>query len=64
MFRDSLNFTRKYIGGQLKLLVFFFVPIVMLRKIQKVESANIQSDYKTSQKRADSSCVFTCSGKV
>ena len=50
---------------KLKLLVFvFFVPVVM-RKVQKVESPNIQSDCETtSKKRTDSSCAFTRSGKV
>ena len=37
IFRDLWNFTTKCIGVKLKLLVFFFVPLVM-RKVQKVES--------------------------
>ena len=49
---------------KLKLLVFFFVPI-MMQKVQTVESINIKSNCKTtSKKRKDSSCVFTHSGKV
>ena len=64
IFRYLLNFTAKYIGGQIKVLVLFFVPLVM-PKVQKVEGIYIQSDFKTaSKKRTDSSCVFTCSGKV
>ena len=36
-----------------------------MQKVQKVESANIKSDFKaTSKKRADSSCVFTRSEKL
>ena len=54
----------KCIKVKLKLLVFFFVPLVM-QKVQKVGSVNIQSDWKTmSKKRADSSCAFTRNGKV
>ena len=65
IFRDLLNVTTKWCtGGKLKLLVLFFVLLVM-RKVQKVESANIQSDWKTKSKiGTDSSCVFTRSGKV
>ena len=64
IFRDLLNFTAKYIGGQIKALVFFFVSLRM-RKVQKVESINIQSDCKTTSKKGtDSSCVFSGSGKV
>ena len=37
IFRNSLNFTTKYTGVKLKLLVFFFVLLAM-RKVQKVES--------------------------
>ena len=49
---------------KLKLLVFFLVPLVM-QKVQKVESVNIQSDWETKRKkRIDLSCVFTHSGKV
>ena len=64
-FRDLWNFTMKCIGVKLKLLVFFFVPLVMW-KAQKVESIYyIQSDCEiTSKKSTDSSCVFTRSGKV
>ena len=44
IFRDLRNFTMKCVGVKLKLLVFFFVPLVM-QKIQKVESIYyIQSD--------------------
>ena len=65
IFRDLWNFTTKCIGVKLKLLVFFFVPLVT-RKAQKVESIYyIQSDCETTSKKStDSSCVFTCSGKV
>ena len=65
IFRDLWNFTMKCIGVKSKLLVFFFVPLVMW-KVQKIESIYyIQSDCKTtSKKRTGSSCVFTCSGKV
>ena len=64
IFRDLLNITMKCIGGQIKAFSFFFVPL-MMRKMQKVESINMQSDCKTtSRKRAESSCVFTQSGKV
>ena len=65
IFRDSWNFTTKCIGVKLKLLVLFFVPLVM-RKVQKVGSIYyIQSDCKTTSKKStDSSCVFTRSGKV
>ena len=35
---------------KLKLLVFSFVPLVM-RKVQKVESVNIQSDCETTSKK-------------
>ena len=36
-----------------------------MQKVQKLESANIQSDCKTtSKKRTNSFCVFTLSGKV
>ena len=62
--RDFLNFTTKCIGGQIKAFVFFSVPLVM-QKVQKMESVNIQSDCKTtSKKRTYSSCVFAHSGKV
>ena len=65
IFRDLCNFTTKCVGVKLKLLVFFFVPLVM-QKIQKVESIYyIQSDCKTTSKKStDSSCVFTRIGKV
>ena len=65
IFRDLINFTRKWCtGGKLKPLVFFFVLLV-IQKVQKVESANTRSDWKTTnKKRTYSSCVFTCSGKV
>ena len=55
----------KCIEVKLNLLVFFFVPLVM-SKVSKVESIYyIQSDCETMSKRStDSSCVFTCSGKV
>ena len=47
-----------------RLLIFSFVPIVM-QKVQKVESVNIQNDCKiTCKKRTDSSSMFTRSGKV
>ena len=64
IFRYLLNFTTKWCtGGKLKSLVLFFVLLV-IQKVQKVESANIQSDWKTmNKKRTDSSCVFACSGK-
>ena len=49
---------------KLKLLVFSFVPLVM-RKVQKVERINIQSDCKApSKKRTDPSSVFTRSIEV
>ena len=32
-----------------------------MRKVQKVESFNIQNDCETSKNRTDSSSVFTCS---
>ena len=49
---------------KLDLLVFFFVLLVM-QKVQKVESIKMQRDCETmSKKRTNSSCVFTCSGKV
>ena len=65
IFRDLWNFPTKCIGVKLKLLVFFFVPLVM-PKVSKVESIYyIQSDCETMSKRStDSSCVFTSSGKV
>ena len=64
-FRDLWNFPTKCIGVKLKLLVFFFVPLVM-PKASKVESIYYtQSDCETTSKRStDSSCVFTSSGKV
>ena len=41
-----------------------FLPLVM-QKVQKVDSVNIQSDYKsTSNKRTDLYCVLIHSGKV
>ena len=47
-----------------KLLVFSFVPLVMW-KVQKLVSINIQSNCKIiGKKRTDSSSVFTGSGKV
>ena len=63
--RDLLNFTTKWCtGGKLKPLVLFFVLLV-IQKVQKAESANIQIDWKTTnKKRTDPSYVFTCSGKV
>ena len=65
IFRDLRNFATKCIGVKLKLLVFFFVSLVM-GKVQKVESIYyIQKDCETtSKKNTDSSCVFTCSGNV
>ena len=58
IFGDLVNFSRKCIGGQLKLSVFVFVWLVM-QKVQKVESINMQSDCKTTRKnRADPLCVF------
>ena len=63
--KDLLNFTTKWCtGGKLKPLVLFFLLLV-IQKVQKTESANIQSDWKTTnKKRADPSSVFTCIGKV
>ena len=62
IFRDLWNFTTKCIGVKLKLLVFFFGPLVM-EKAQKVESIYyIQSDCKTTTKKITDS--FTHSGKV
>ena len=44
-------------------MVFSFVPLVV-QKVQKVESVNIDSDCKTMcKKRTDSSSVFTRSEK-
>ena len=65
IFRDLLNFTTKWCtGGKLRPLVLFFVLLV-IQKVQKLEGANIQSDWKTTnKKRTDSSYVFTCSGKA
>ena len=64
MFRDLLNFTTKYIGGQINAFSFLFVPLVMW-KVQRVESINIQSDCKaTSNKITDPFSVFKCSGKL
>ena len=49
---------------KLKFLVFSYVMLV-IGKVQEVESVNIQSDCKkASKKRTDSSSVFTRSGKV
>ena len=59
-----LNFTTKRIGGKIKALVFSFV-LLMMRKVQKVESINILSDCKTmSKEKTNSSIVFTCNEKV
>ena len=65
MFRDLWNIKTKCIGVKLKLLVFFFVLLVM-RKVQKVESIYyLQSDCESMNKKSTaSSCVFTHSGKV
>ena len=42
----------------------FYVALVMW-KVQKLESINLKRDCKTtSKKRINSSCVFTCSGKL
>ena len=51
IFRDLLSFTTKwYNGGKLKLLVPFFVLLAM-QKVQKVESTNMSSDWKTANKK-------------
>ena len=51
IFRDLINFTRKWCtGGKLKPLVFFFVLLV-IQKVQKVESANIRVIGKQRTKR-------------
>ena len=62
MFIDLLKFTTKFVRSNF--LVFFFVPLVV-QKVKKVKSVNIQSDCETlREKRTDSSCVFTRSRKV
>ena len=45
---------------KVKLLVFFLVPLVM-QKVQKVESVNIQSDWETKRKKENRLvlCVYT-----
>ena len=49
---------------KLKLLVFSYVLLVM-QKVQNMESVDMQSDSKTKcKKRTDLSSVFTCNGKV
>ena len=42
---------------KLKPLFFFFVPLVM-QKVQKVESLNLQSDCKTTSKKRTDSSVY------
>ena len=53
---------RNVLEIQLKLL--FLSCSICIQKVQKVESINIQSDWKTMCKMRDSYIVFTCSGKV
>ena len=48
-----------------QLLTFFLTDLCHMQKVKKVESVDIRSGCKTmSNKRTDSSCRFTCSGKV
>ena len=65
IFKNLSNFTTKWCtGGKLRPLVLIFVVLIIQKK-QKVESVNIQSDWKTTnKKKTGSSCVFTCSRKV
>ena len=49
---------------KLKLLLFSFVLLVM-QKVQNMDSVDIESDWKTTcKKRTDSSSLFTCNGKI
>ena len=62
LLKKKIIFTTKFTAGQIK--VFFFVALLMW-KVQKLESVNLNKDCKTtSKKRINSSGVFTCSGKL
>ena len=62
IFRDFLNFTAKCTEGETWAFSFLFLSLsfLVMQKVQKVESVNIQSDCKTtSKKRTDSIlCVY------
>ena len=48
-----------------QLLTFFLTDLCHMQKVKKVESIDIHSGCKTmSNERTDSSCGFTCTGKV
>ena len=59
IYTDLLNFTTKCSGYQMKAFsLLFFVPLV-IQKVQKVESVNINSDCETiSKKKTNSSFAF------
>ena len=47
--KKPLNFTTKCIGGQIK--AFSLFVLLVMRKVQKLESVDIQSDCKISSKK-------------
>ena len=64
MFGIYQIFQQNVLEVKLMLLVFSFVLLVM-QKVQNMESVDILSDCKlTCKKRTDSSSVFTRNGKV